>query len=103
MFRHANGAGGQSEGAHEQAPRLGEEMEGTAEKRHGPADGLAAGQAPDGLIDHCLQDACRNVLASGAFIDERLHVRLRKHPAASGNGIDRRAFPRELVQSHRVG
>ena len=62
LLGHAHLLGLQPEGRDEEPARLGEEVEGTAEKGHGAADRLAAGEPRDRLVHHRLQDARGDVL-----------------------------------------
>ena len=68
--------------------QLRQEVERTAQERHMSPDGFAAGQAGDSLIDHRLKDGGSQIFLCGAFIDQRLNVRLCKHSASGGNGIE---------------
>ncbi len=50
-------------------------------------DGLTAGQAGDGLVDHGLKDGGRQIFLGSALIDQGLYIGLGKHAAAGGDGI----------------
>ena len=52
-------------------------------------DGLSAGKAGNGLVDHRLENGGGKILTGGAFVDKGLYVCLGKYTAAGGNGIDR--------------
>ena len=70
-------------------PKLGQEMQGAAQKGYVSPDGLSAGQPADGLIDNCLKDGSGKVFLRGAFIDQRLDIRLGKYAAPRRNGVQR--------------
>ena len=78
-------------------------MKRSSQKCHMSADRLSAGQAADGLIDHCLENGCRKILLGRAVVDQRLNVRLRKYAAAGRNGIQRLVILCIFVQPRRIG
>ena len=88
--------------ADEGVAQLRQKMQRSAQKRHAPADGLAAGQARNGLVHHGLEDAGRQVLTGRALVDKRLDVRLGEHAAARRNGIDLVIARRQVVQARSV-
>ena len=55
VFRVNGGFGGELQGADKGFFQLRQKMQGAAQKCHTPPDGLAAGKAGDGLIDHGLK------------------------------------------------
>ena len=63
-------------------------MQGPAQKGDLAADGVAAGQAADGLFHHGLEDGGRQILAGRAFVEQRHHVGLGEDAAAGRDGID---------------
>ena len=93
----------QAEGLHEQPAGLRQEMERAAKECNRAPDGLAAGQAGDGLVHHRLQDACRDVLPACPLVDQGLYVGFREHSAARGNGVHGGRSPGQLVQARGVG
>src|SRR4030042_1871782 len=103
MLRREDLLGSEREGLDEAPARLGEEVERTAEERHGPPYGLSTGKAGDGLIDDGLQDARRDVLPARPLVYEGLHVGLGEHSTAGRDGIDGGVVAGKLVQSARVG
>ena len=54
-------------------------MERSAEESDVAADRLAAGKSADGLVDYCLEDRSRQILLSGALVDQGLNVGLGKN------------------------
>ena len=78
-------------------------MQGAAQKCHTPPDGLAAGKAGDGLIDHGLKNGSGQVGGGRALVDERLNVGFRKHAAAGGDGINFLIMLCLRVQSGGIG
>ena len=78
-------------------------MQRPAEKGHLPPDGLAAGQAGDGLVDHRLEDRGRQVGLGGPFVDEGLDVGLGENAAAGGDGIDLLRVPGGGVEALGIG
>ena len=63
-------------------------MKGASQECYIAADGLAAGQTADGLIDYRLENGGSQILSGGAFIDQGLNIRLGKYTAAGGDGVD---------------
>ena len=82
--------------------QLGEVLQRSAEKRHIPTYGVSARQAGYGLVRDGLEDGGRDVLARGALVQERLHVRLREHAATARDGVYVRRALRKLVQAGGV-
>ena len=76
------------QGADEGLLQLRQEVEGAAQKGHAAPDGLAAGQAGNGLVHHGLEDGGGQVRQGGPFIDEGLNIRLGKDAAPGGNGVN---------------
>ena len=103
VFRVNGGFGGELQGADKGFFQLRQEMQGAAQKCHTPPDGLAAGKAGDGLIDHGLKNGCGQVGGGRALVDEGLNIGFRKHAAAGGNGIDFLIVLGLCVQSGGVG
>ena len=62
-------------------------MKRSAEKCNVTFDRLTTGKAADGLVDNCLENGGGKVVRGGAFIDQRLDVRLGKYTAAGCDGI----------------
>ena len=102
VFRVNGGFGGELQGADKGFFQLRQEMQGAAQKCHTPPDGLAAGKAGDGLIDHGLKNGSGQV-GGGALIDEGLNVGFRKHAAAGGDGINFLIMLCLRVQSGGIG
>ena len=67
---------------------LRQEMQRAAQERHISPDGLAAGQAGDGLVHHGLEDGGGQILLCGPLVDQGLDVRLGEHAAAGGDGVE---------------
>ena len=65
-----------------------QKMQRAAQKRHTAPNGLAAGQAGNGLIHHRLKNRGRQIRVCGPLVNQGLDVRLREHTTAGGNGID---------------
>ena len=84
-------------------PQLIQEVQRAAQEGHMPADRLAAGQAGDGLVDHRLEDGRRQIRPGRAFVDQRLNIRLGKHAAAGGDGVQLLVIPGQVVQAGGVG
>ena len=66
--------------------QFGKKVKRAAQKGHMSADGLAACQAGDSLIDYCLENRCGKVFFCGTVIDQRLNICFGKNTAA---GCDR--------------
>ena len=77
-----------AQGADESRFQFREEVQRTSQKRHMSPDGLAAGQAGDGLVHHSLEDGGSQILFRGPFIDQGLNVCLGEHAAAGRYGIE---------------
>ena len=65
-------------------------------------DGLAAGKAADGLIDHGLEDGSRQVFPGGAVVDQGLYIGFGENAASGRNGIKRAVALCILVQTGGV-
>ncbi len=76
------------QGPDEAGPKLIQEVEGSAEEGHVAPDGLAAGQAGNGLVDDGLEDGNREVFLRSPLIDQGLNIGLCKDAAAGGDGVD---------------
>ena len=63
-------------------------MQRPAQKSHVAPDGLAAGQAGNGLVHHRLEHRCGQVGLRRAVVDQRLNIRLGKHAAPGGNRVN---------------
>ena len=63
-------------------------MKRTAKKGDISPDRLAAGQAPDGLVDNCLENRSGEIFPGSPLVDQRLDIRLGKYAAAGRNGVD---------------
>ena len=68
--------------------QLRQEVQRSAQKGHTAPDGLAAGQAGNGLVHHGLENGGRQVCLGGTLIDQGLNVRLGEYAAAGGDGIN---------------
>ena len=73
-------------------------MQRSAQKGHTAPDGLAAGQAGNGLVHHGLENGGRQVCLGGTLVDQGLDVRLGEYAAAGGDGIDLLVVFRLFVQ-----
>ena len=82
--------------------QLRQEVQRAAQKGNMPPDGLAAGQAGNGLVDHGLENGDCQILLGGSVVDQGLDIRLGKHAAAGGNGIDSLVVPGIFIQSRGV-
>ena len=87
----------------EAVAQLGEILQRAAQEGDVAADGTAARQARDGLGHDGLEDGSGDVLGTGAFVEQRLHVGLGKNAAAAGDGIDGGGVGREFVKAAGVG
>ena len=65
----------------------GAERQRSAQIQNVALDGAALCQAGNGLVDHCLIDAGRDIFRPGTLVDEGLDVALGKHAAAGSDGI----------------
>ena len=81
----------------EAVAQLGEVLQRAAEEGDVAADGVAAGEARDGLVGHGLEDGGGHVLGARALVEQGLDVRLCKDAAAAGDGVDARGALGELV------
>ena len=88
MFRGDNLVPGQVKGADKGLSQLRKEMKGSSQEGHVAPDGLAAGKAADGLIDHRLENGGGQILPGSSFVNQGLDVRLGEHAAAGGDGVD---------------
>ena len=91
------------QGPDEGVPELRQEVQRAAQEGHVATDGLAAGQAGDGLVHHRLEDGGRQVLPGGTLVDQGLDIGLREHAAAGRDGVDHAVVLRVLVQAGGVG
>ena len=89
--------------ANERRLELRQKVQRSAEERDVAADRLAAGKARDGLVDDCLKDGGGKVRLGRPLVDERLDIRLGKHAAARGDGIDLLILLRLAVKARGVG
>ena len=103
VFRVNGGFGGELQGSDKGLFQLGQEVQRSAQERNAAPDGLAAGKAGDGLVDHGLKNGSGQVGGGCALIDEGLNVGFRKHAAAGGDGVDFLVVFGMLVQSGGVG
>ena len=103
VFRQDGGFLRQAQGADEGCAQLRQEVQRPAQKGHMPANGLAAGQAGDGLVDHRLEDGGGQILPGGALVDQRLDIALGKHAAPGGNGVNFLVAGGKIVQPGSVG
>ena len=92
----------QFQGADKCLLQLRQEMKRAAQKRDMSPDGLSAGQAADGLIDHCLKNGGGKVFLCGAVVDQRLNIGFREYAAAGGNGVESPVISGVLIESHGV-
>ena len=78
-------------------------MERTAEKGDVAADGLAAGETADRLVDDRLKHRSRQILPPRAVVDQRLDIAFGKYAAARGNGVQLGIPGGECVETGSVG
>ena len=97
IFRVNGGLIVQLQGADKGCFQFSQEMQRATQKGNTAPDGFAAGQTGNGLIHHRLKNGGRQIGAGGAFVDERLNVRLGKHAAAGGNGVQFLVICRRVV------
>ena len=79
---------GELERLDEALAQLRQVMQRTAQKGDVSANGTTAGETRDGLHDDGLEDRRGNVLALGALVEQRLHIRLSEHAAARCDRVD---------------
>ena len=91
------------QGLHKAGLELGQEMQGPAQKGDLAADGVAAGQAADGLFHHGLEDGGRQILAGRAFVEQGHHVGLGEDAAAGRDGIDGGVARGQGIETGRIG
>ena len=103
VFRVHDGLGRQLQGADKGLFQLGQKVQRAAQKGHAPPDGLAAGQAGNGLLHHSLKDGGRQIGLGSPLVDEGLDVGLGKHAAPGGDGINLPVVGRFLVEPGGVG
>ena len=89
--------------AHEGLLELGKEVQGTAQKSHMSADGLAAGKSADSLVDYGLENGGGKILPCGALVDQGLDVRLGENAAAGRDRVERAVAAGKGIQPRRVG
>ena len=77
-------------------------MQGAAQEGHMSPDGLAAGQAADGLVDDSLKNRRGQVFLGRALVDQWLNIGFGKYAAAGGDGVKRLIIFRVFVQSGGV-
>ena len=82
--------------------QLREVLQRAAEKRDVAADGVAAGQARDGLVCNSLEDGSCDVGRSGTLVEQRLNVGLSKNAAARCNWVDLLDVFCQFVEASRV-
>ena len=97
------GLRGQLQGTDEGLLQLRQEVEGAAQEGHAAPDGLAAGQARDGLVHHGLENGGGQVRLGGALVDQGLDVGLGKDAAAGGDGINDFVFSGGFIEARGVG
>ena len=78
-------------------------MQGPAEERDMPLYGTPLGEVADGLVHNGLEDGERDVLAAYAGIHQGLHVGLREHAAARGDGMDLLSLRGKVIKALSVG
>ena len=64
----------QLQGSDKGSLQLGQEVERAAKKSDMSPDGLATGQAADGLVDDGLEDGGGQVFPCGSIVDQRLNI-----------------------------
>jgi len=79
--------------------QFGEVLERATEKRDIAADGMAAGEAGDGLVGNGLEDGGSHVLARRTFVEQRLHVRFGEDATTRRDGVDVRGALGEFVET----
>ena len=92
----------QFEGSDKGGLQLCQEMQGTAQESDMAPNGLAAGQAADGLVDDRLKNGGGQILPGGTVIDQRLDVGFGEYAAAGRDRIQGLVILRVLVQAGRV-
>ncbi len=102
VFRGNDLIAGQVKRADKRLPQFGKEMQRPPEKGHVAADGLAAGQAADGLVDHGLEDRRRQIFAGRTLIDQRLDIRFGEYAAAGRDRVDHPVVSGVFIQPRRV-
>ena len=94
---------GQTQRTDESVAQFRQEVKGTAQKSDVAADGLAAGQTADGLVDDGLKDRGGDIFFCGALIEQRLNIGFGENAAAGSDGIDHFVILRQLVKAGGVG
>ena len=92
----------QLQGADEGRLQFRQEMKGAAQEGHVSPDGLAAGQAADGLVDDSLKNRRGQVFLGRALVDQWLNIGFGKYAAAGGDGVKRLIIFRVFIQSGGV-
>ena len=80
-----------------------QEVQRASQECHTAPDGLAAGQTGNGLIHHRLENRSCQISTGGPLVDQGLDIRLGKHAAPGGNGIDLFIVLRRLIQPLGIG
>ena len=78
-------------------------MERTAEEDDFSADGVAARQNADRLIDDGLEDARGDIFVACAIVDERLDIGFCEDATSRGDGIYHFIAARQFVEAFRIG
>ena len=103
VFRVYGGFLRQMQGADKGGLQLRQEVQRPAQKGHGAPDGLAAGKAGDGLVHHRLKNGGSQIGLGGTLVDQGLDIRLGKHAAPGGDGIDLLVLLCRLVEAGGIG
>ena len=93
---------GEFQGFAEALPKPLAVVQGPAEKQHLALNPAPLRKARDGLVDDGLKDAHGHVFLARALIEQRLYVRLGKHAAARGDGVNARGMLAEAVEFGHV-
>ena len=99
MLRCDNLLSLEAERADKRVAQLRQKVQRAAQEGDIAPDGLSAGKTADGLVDNRLENRGSQVFARGAFVNQRLDIRLGKYAAAGGNRINRLIICRICIQS----
>ena len=103
VFRLDGGFLRQLQGSDEGLFQLRQEVQGATQEGNPAPNGLAAGEAGNGLIHHRLKNGGSQVRPAGPLVDQGLDVRFGEHAAPGGDGVKLPVVGRFLVQTQGVG
>ena len=103
ILRVHGGLLGQLQGADKRRLQFCQEVQRAAQEGNATPDRLAASQAGNGLVHHRLENGSSQVGFGSALVDQGLNIRLGKHTAAGGNGIDLLIILGRVVQACGIG